>query len=97
MRLSRPTIQLPKREDWTIAGFRQSNKSSNRILAKDWGGGFLGKVTAVAGKSYQRADWARHWLDAAGKAHDSIEFWRFSKLAEGVVDVRFTSLFRECQ
>jgi hypothetical protein len=77
----------------TIAGFRQSNPDSDRVLAKDWGGGFLGQVATAARKSYQRVDWARHWLDAAAEAEDPVDFWRFSKLAEGVCDIRVIGVF----
>jgi hypothetical protein len=78
----------------TIAGFRHANPDSDQILAVNRGGGFLGQVSTVAAKCYQRAGWARHWLNAAGRTDDPIDFWRFSKLAEGVCDVRIIHAFR---
>jgi hypothetical protein len=79
----------------TIAGFRHANPDSDQILSVNRGGGFLGQVAAMANKCYQRAGWARHWLNAAGMTEDPIDFWRFSKLAEGVCDVRVIQAFRE--
>jgi hypothetical protein len=79
----------------TLAGFRQPNDSSNRILSEDWGDGFLGRAASAAKKSYQRASWARHWLEQAAKTCDPIEFWRFGTLARGVVDVRFMRFLRQ--
>lgn len=73
----------------TVAGFRQSNAQSERVLNQDWGSGFLGQVAQAALKNYQRAGWARHWPDAAAKASEGVEFWRFTKLAESVVDRRY--------
>ena len=78
----------------TIAGFRHANPDSDQILAVNRGGGFLGQVATVAAKCYRRAGWARHWLNAAGRTDDPIDFWRFSKLAEGVCDVRIIHAFR---
>ena len=78
----------------TIAGFRQPNDSSRRILDENWGDGFLGHAAAVAKECYQRAIWAQHWLEEAAKAKDPLEFWRFATLAKAVVDIRFVLLFR---
>lgn len=79
----------------TIAGLRQANLDSDRTLALDVGGGFLGQASAFARKSYRRAEWARYWLDSAAKSIDPIEFWRFSTLAEGVCDIRAISIYRD--
>jgi hypothetical protein len=78
----------------TIAGFRQANGHSDHVLNLDWGDGFLGNVAQVARKCYQRAGWARHWLEAAVKAENGADFWRYSKLAEGVVDARLVSMLQ---
>jgi len=75
----------------TLAGFRQPNDTSERILNEDWGEGFLGVTAAAARKSYQRAGWACHWLERAASAVDPVDFWRFGTLASGVVDIRFVA------
>jgi hypothetical protein len=64
----------------TLAGFRQPNNCSDRILSQDWGGGFLGVTAGAARESYQRASWAQHWLEQAASAV--------------VVDLRFMALWR---
>ena len=79
----------------SIAGLRQPNEQSDRILGEGWGDGFLGQVAAAARKSYRRAGWARHWLESAAGVGEPIDFWRFSKLAEGVADVRLMAVFRD--
>jgi len=72
----------------TIAGLMSPNPASEHILNLDWGDGFLGDVANNAQKNYQRADWARTWLDKAGKSKTGIDFWRFCLLAQGVADLR---------
>jgi hypothetical protein len=78
----------------TLAGFRQPTDSGDRILSQDWGDGFLGVTAVAARESYQRAGWARHWLEQAASAVDPIDFWRFGTLASGVVDIRFMASWR---
>jgi hypothetical protein len=78
----------------TIAGFREVNQYTDQILAVNRGGGFLGEVAAAARKCYRRAAWAQHWLDEAAGAYDPTDFWRFSRLAEGVADARLIPVFR---
>lgn len=79
----------------TIAGLRQPNASSDRIFATRGVRGFLENVRAAASKSYQRASWARYWLETACRADDPIDFWRYSRLAEGVCDLRLISVFHQ--
>jgi hypothetical protein len=50
-------------------------------------------VVKVAAKNYRRNQWARHWGNSMLTASDPIDFWRFGKLAEGVVDWRFVNWF----
>jgi hypothetical protein len=78
----------------TIAGFRQRNDCSKKILGQRWGSGFLGQAAATAQKNYRRAEWARRWLEETACAADPVDFWRFGKLAEGVVDMRFMRVFQ---
>lgn len=77
----------------TIAGLRQVNIKSDRVLAEPWGSGFLGEVASAAVKNYQCNRWAQHWFNCARTSSDPIDFWRFGKLAEGVVDQRFVGWF----
>jgi hypothetical protein len=79
----------------TIAGLRQENPESDRLLAIDRGGGFLGQALAAARKSYQQAIWTRHWLDSVVSATNPMDFWSFGILAEAVSDKRFVSVFPE--
>ena len=72
----------------TITGLMPSNPASEHILSLDWGDGFLGDVAGNARKNYQRAGWARTWLEKAGASKTGIDFWRFCQLAQGVADVR---------
>lgn len=72
----------------TIAGLMTSNPVSEHILSVDWGDGFLGDVAENARKNYQRAGWARTWLEKTGASKTGIDFWRFCQLAQGVADVR---------
>ena len=51
-------------------------------------------IAATARESYQRAGWARHWLEQATNAVDPVDFWRFGTLASGVVDLHFMALWR---
>jgi hypothetical protein len=81
----------------TIAGFRHPNAGSDQQLNKEWGTGFLGTAAAAARNSYERANWARYWLLSARDSMDSIEFWRFAKLAEGVSDLRALADFRNLE
>lgn len=77
----------------TIAGLRNPNEISVSAFERTWGPGFLGEVAEISAKNYQRDRWARHWFNCAHTASNPIDFWRFGKLAEGVVDWRFSSWF----
>lgn len=81
----------------TVAGLRLANSASDRILAADWGPGFLGQVAMDARKNYQRDSWARHWMTSASNSSDLVDYWRYTQLAEGVVDWRFAIWFPRSQ
>jgi hypothetical protein len=76
-----------------IAGFRRPNSESDRVLAIDWGPGFLGDVAEAARTNYRYAKWTNHWLDLALAADALVDFWRFSELAEPIADARFAAWF----
>lgn len=77
----------------TLAGFCYPEEELSYVFANDRRTGFLGKVRAYALKQRTRALWAKHWCDSAIAAQRAVDFWRFGKLAEGVVDLRFTRCF----
>lgn len=77
----------------TIAGLRNTNAVSTHAFERDWGMGFLGEVAKLGAKNYQRAQWAGYWLNCMLNASNPIDFWRFAKLAEGIVDWRFVNWF----
>lgn len=77
----------------TIAGLRNTNAVSTHAFERDWGMGFLGEVAKLGAKNYQRAQWAGYWLNCILNASNPIDFWRFAKLAEGIVDWRFVNWF----
>jgi hypothetical protein len=64
-----------------IAGFRDQNPASDRVLARAWSPGFLSDVSAHASTDYRRASWCDTWLTRAATAADGIEFWRYTALA----------------
>ena len=77
-----------------IAGFRQPNSATDRVLGIDWGPAFLGDVAEAAGTNYRFAKWTNHWLDQAVAAGTAVDFWRFSELAEQIADARFAAWFK---
>jgi hypothetical protein len=79
----------------TLAGFRQPNDATDRILNQNWGTGFLASAADAARESYQRAAWARHWLEEANRTCDPVDFWRFGTLAVGVADIRCLAYLRK--
>jgi len=72
----------------TIAGLRVKNLHSDAILARDWGGGFLGAVAKAAREAYERGAWTETWLSQLCAADDPNDVWRFGQLAEGIADYR---------
>jgi hypothetical protein len=72
----------------TIAGLRNPNEHSPRLLDRSVAGKFLTGVKEYARKAYRRDMWARHWIDEAVSAADGSSFWRAGVLAQGVVDSR---------
>lgn len=77
----------------TLAGFCLPEDDLVYVFEEDRRSGFLGNVRRYASKQRERAVWAAHWCGAALAAEDPIDFWRFSKLAEGTVDARFIRAF----
>ncbi|MDQ7832867.1 MAG: hypothetical protein RDU30_14135, partial [Desulfovibrionaceae bacterium] len=78
----------------TISGLMHLNFASEHILSLDWGDGFLADVAESARNNYQRAGWARIWLEKAGVSKTGIDFWRFCQMAQGVADVRALKDFK---
>ncbi len=77
----------------TLAGFCFPDEDLDYVFVQDRHTGFLGSVLEYASKERERAVWAAHWCGSAIAAETSIDFWRFGKLAEGVVDPRFVRAF----
>jgi hypothetical protein len=73
----------------TLAGFCLPDEDLDYVFVQDRRTGFLGSVHEHASKQRERAVWAAHWCRSAIAADTTIDFWRFGKLAEGVVDPRF--------
>jgi hypothetical protein len=59
------------------------------MLEGVWKPGFLDDVAKAARKNYVRAQWVDHWIRLLCGTKEPTEFWRFGKLAEGIVDWRF--------
>lgn len=72
----------------TAASFRTANSQSDELLARDWGGGFLGNALRAGRARYDRARHARHWFDLAARANDHREIWRYMELGIAAADRR---------
>jgi len=72
----------------TVTGFRVPSEAGDRLLARDWGQGYLGEVAGRARDAVQRARWYEHWRDRALAADDPVAFWRAGELAARCVDRR---------
>ena len=77
----------------TIAGYCAVETDLSNVFHAPRGTGFLNEVATFALKNRTRALWAKHWCEAAICSTDAASFWSYGKLAEGVVDVRFTEYF----
>lgn len=77
----------------TLAGFCFPEDDLAGVFAGNLRTGFLGQVSKFALKQRQRAEWAEHWCKASLSAENGVDFWRFGKLAEAVVDGRFVRSF----
>jgi hypothetical protein len=73
----------------TIAGMRHKSEASESVLIQQWGTGFLGNVAANARKIYKKNEWAYHWFQLAIDAANPTDFWRYSVLTDGIVDMRY--------
>ena len=77
----------------TLAGFCFPEDDLAGVFAGNLKTGFLGQASKFALKQRQRAEWAEHWCKASLSAENGVDFWRFGKLAEAVVDGRFARPF----
>jgi hypothetical protein len=71
----------------------QTSNVLGQILEGVWHPGFLDDVAKTARKNYFRAQWADHWIKLFCRTEEPTDFWRFGKLAEGIVDWRFVGSF----
>jgi hypothetical protein len=69
----------------TICGFRKSCSQADRILAKDYGPGYLGSVANSSRDVARRARWFGYWRDEALQSDNSVLFWRAADLASRCV------------
>jgi hypothetical protein len=74
---------------------RQKSEVSESVLIQQWGTGFLGNVAANARKIYKKNEWAYYWFQLAIEAANSTDFWRYSVLTEGIVDMRYCTWLDE--
>ena len=73
-----------------VAGLSDHDRFNDEVLDHYRGtDGFIGGVHDAARYAYDRNRWARHWFEQMCRAHDGVEFWRFSILFTKIVDGRF--------
>jgi len=76
-----------------LAGFCYPDQDVSAVFAIEHRSRFLNTVSSTALKNRTRAMWAADWCSAALQAQTPEDFWCRGKLAEGVVDLRFTQSF----
>lgn len=69
-------------------GLRNGDLATSEILDQDWGGGFLGVAAESARFAYERNYWSKTWAKQVIESSGPVDFWRFSELLIGIVDVR---------
>jgi hypothetical protein len=71
-----------------VAGLRGDAGTEAALPGGQYAPGFLGAAAERAQINLDRDRWARTWMERAFETDDPVQFWRYSELSLGILDIR---------
>ncbi|HML30824.1 MAG TPA: hypothetical protein PKE16_18690 [Hyphomicrobium sp.] len=71
-----------------VIGLRGDVGADAAPLAQQYAPGFIGAAAERARINLERDRWARTWMEGAFETDDPVQFWRYSELSLGILDIR---------